>query len=201
VWRTWKHGRKDRRKEECRRRCSVDGKLWKRHGVHRPLLSTDLSVIKRGSKKCVLYRHCCIQGGANVTWHSCVYMTSDVCNTLCNWVYLNIGTYVTKLYHVMSQKCAIFWGTGFKYWPTYRIYAFSSHAFLQSVQKNAGISQISRQPLPSTCCSIYLIYCHHSTIYSQTPIQHHHDWTPSETQVQKFPVILVQYLTLPSPLL
>lgn len=196
MWRTWRRGRKDRRKEEHRRRCSVDGKLWRRHGVNRPLLSTDLSVIKRGSKKCVLHGYYCKQGGAKVTWHSCVYVTSDFCSTLCDWVDSNIGTYVTKLYRVMSQTCAIFWGTGFKYWPAYRIYVFF-HALLQYVQKNSGIlSQIRRRPLPSMCCPIYLLYIHHSTIYIQTPIQRLPEWTPNETQEQEFPSI--QYLNLPS---
>lgn len=174
------------------RRCSVDGKLWRRHGVNRPLLSADLSVIKRGSKKCVLHGHYCMQGGAKVTSHFCVYIKSDFCSILCNWVDSNIGNYVTKQYRVMSQKCAIFWGTGFKYWPAYRIYVFF-RAFLQSVQKNAGIlSHIRRRSLPSMCCPIYLLYIHHS-IYIQAPIQRHPDWT----QEQKFPVI--QYLNLPSP--
>jgi len=189
MWRTWRRGRKDRRKEEHRRPCSVDGKLSRRHGVKRPLLSTDLSVIKRGSKKCVLHEHYCIQCGAKVTWHSCIYMASDFCSTLCDWVDSNIGTYVTRLYRVMSQKCSIFWGTVFKYWPAYRICAFF-HSFLQSVQKNAGIlSEIRWRSLPSMCCPIYLLYSHHSTIYSQTAIQRHPDWTPNETQEQKFPVI------------
>lgn len=163
--------------------------------VNRPLLSTNLSVIKRGGNKCILHGYYCIPGGAKVTWLSCVYMTSDFCSTLCDWVDSNIGIYVTKLYRVMSQKCAIFWGTEFKYWPAYRIYAFFN-SFLQSVQKNAGIlSQIRRRPLPFMCCPIYLLYSHHSTICSQTAIERHPDWTPSETQEQKFPVI--RYLNLP----
>ena len=72
------------------------------------------------------------------------------------------------------------------------------HAFLQSVQKDAGIlSQIRRQPLPAKCCPVYLLHIHHSTIYIQTPIQRLPEWTPNETQEQKFPFI--QHLNWPSP--
>jgi hypothetical protein len=119
----WRRGRKDRRKEEHRRRSSVDGKLWRRHGVNRPFLSTDLSVIKRGSKN-VYYMDNIIYSVAQI--HLTLLCVHD------KWLLQHPVWFsgfkhrylLTKLYRVMSQKCAIFWGTGFKYWPAYRIYVF-----------------------------------------------------------------------------